>query len=141
VGNQLHHVCTTSRWNLIRIQPTADCRAIADSDGRLIGFVCLGVEARVPGLAEDLSVIDLGVGLDPALVGRGIGYQVLCPVIDWIDAHHQSRQQRAVIQAWNIRSLRVLTQLGFNKTGQLSVSQATGGVDYAILHRYPPTRR
>lgn len=51
-------------------------RAVADaSNGRLVGFFCTGPEARVPGIAADPGIIDLGVGMDPRWVGKGHGKQ------------------------------------------------------------------
>jgi len=38
---------------------------------KFLGFVCLGAEARVPGLTEEADVLDVGIGLDPAIVGQG----------------------------------------------------------------------
>ena len=45
----------------------------AASGGELIGFFCVGVEARVPGLEEVDGILDLGWGMNPEWVGRGFG--------------------------------------------------------------------
>lgn len=44
--------------------------AIAQGDD-LLGFVCVGIEARVAGMVEDPDLVDLGLGLRPDLTGRG----------------------------------------------------------------------
>jgi ribosomal-protein-alanine N-acetyltransferase len=52
--------------------------AIAErATDKFLGFVCLGAEARVPGLAEDADVLDVGIGLDPAIVGQGKGRSIV----------------------------------------------------------------
>jgi hypothetical protein len=51
--------------------------------GPLVGFCCAGLEAMVPGLPIDEGVLDVGVGMDPVLVGQGHGGNspVLCSTI------------------------------------------------------------
>ena len=113
---------------------------------RLVGFVCLGAEARVAGMEEETGVLDVGVGLDPARVGRGQGRTLLAPVVAWAEvqaAEREARALRAVIQSWNTRSLRLCRSLGFAVTGRhlapASASAATGRpVEYLVLHRVLP---
>ena len=50
--------------------------AVHDRDGRLVGTCCFGAEARVMGgdyTPEEPDVLDVGVHMHPALVGRGDG--------------------------------------------------------------------
>ena len=58
-----------------RLEPANRYRAVVSAvDGDLVGFYCVGREARVPGIAPRDNVIDVGVGMNPALIGRGHGY-------------------------------------------------------------------
>jgi [ribosomal protein S18]-alanine N-acetyltransferase len=108
--------------------------------GAFLGFFCLGADASVPGLVEEPRTLDLGVGLDPAIVGQGRGAAIVLPVLDWVahrsDAHHL----RAVVQSWNERSLRFCRALGFEAVGHHLVSQAGAIVDYVVLNRPMPRR-
>jgi hypothetical protein len=46
--------------------------AVTDPAGdTLVGFVCAGAAAQVPGLDAGSSFIDVGVGMNPGLVGQG----------------------------------------------------------------------
>lgn len=111
--------------------------------GGLVGFVCLGAEARVAGMDEEPGVLDVGVGLDPARAGRGQGRTLLAPVVAWAEVQAAKREAgalRAVVQSWNIRSLRLCRSLGFAVTGRhlapASASSATGRpVEYLVLRR------
>ena len=47
--------------------------APASADGTLLGYGSFGPEGQVPGGRYDASAIDLGMGLRPDLVGRGLG--------------------------------------------------------------------
>lgn len=110
----------------------AGYRAVAGEDGRLVGYYCTGAEARVPGLAEQQGVLDVGVGMAPEWVGRGHGTAfaeaVLADVAD-------GRRLRAVVQSWNRRSLRLLDRLGFVHAGRHTCVQDGREVEYAVLER------
>ena len=57
--------------------------AVSDTAGEtLVGFVCTGAAARVPGLDADPSLIDVGVGMNPDLVGQGRGSEFGEAVLD-----------------------------------------------------------
>lgn len=100
--------------------------AIVDASDVLHGFFCVGPAARVPGLEPDPRYVDIGIGLDPAIVGIGRGAAVGRLVMRHLGS---DQRLRAVVQSWNERSLRLARRLGFSETG---VREA-GGVLYAVL--------
>jgi [ribosomal protein S18]-alanine N-acetyltransferase len=91
---------------------------------RLVGFGCLGDDARVPGLPEADGVLDVGVGMRPDLVGQGRGPEFAATVLDFAHARGATRL-RAVVQDWNIRSLRLVERLGFVRVGTHDVGEVT----------------
>ena len=63
-----------SIYDLVSAQPLIDDLAdyfVVVARQRLVGFCCIGSAARVPGLPGDAAFLDVGIGMDPALVGRG----------------------------------------------------------------------
>lgn len=102
---------------------------VAD-DERLVGFGCLGDDARVPGLPEAEGTLDVGVGMRPDLVGRGLGPEFATTVLDFARGHGATRL-RAVVQDWNTRSLRLVERLGFVRTG----SHPVGDVTFVVVER------
>lgn len=110
-------------------------QAIVDDRGTFLGFVCVGAEARVRGLDAEEDLLDVGVGLDPAIVGRGWGATVLRPVLDSVAAETDAPSMRAVVQAWNERSLRLCARLGFRETGRHVAHETDGDVEYVLLVR------
>lgn len=111
----------------------AGYRAVAGADaGPLVGYYCTGVEARVPGLAEQSDVLDVGVGMAPEWVGRGHGPAFGEAVLAHLAGH---RHLRAVVQTWNQRSLNLLHRLGFVHIGLHTCVQDGHDVEYAILER------
>ena len=97
---------------------------------RLVGFGCLGDDARVPGLPEADGVLDVGVGMRPDLVGQGRGPEFATTVLDFARARGATRL-RAVVQDWNIRSLRLVERLGFVRVGTHDV----GDVTFVVVER------
>ena len=108
--------------------------AVTDPAGEtLVGFVCAGAAARVPGLDTDASFIDVGVGINPGLVGRGRGAEFGEAVLDHLARRYPDRALRAVIQAWNVRSLRFATGLGFIDVGESISTRQMQQVHYRVL--------
>lgn len=104
---------------------------VETASGRFLGYFCLGAEARVPGLEEEAGVLDVGAGLDPVIVGKGRGAAILSHVLEWVAARTEAGELRAVVQAWNERSLRLCRRLGFRATGHHSVRE----IEYVVLRR------
>lgn len=113
----------------------AGYQAVVDDAGTLVGFVCTGQEARVPGLAEQDGIVDVGVGMRPDLVGRGLGSAFGAVVLGHIRDTCGDRPLRAAVQSWNERSLRLARGLGFRDTGLHHCEQGGRDVSYAILVR------
>jgi ribosomal-protein-alanine N-acetyltransferase len=104
----------------------------------LVGFLCFGAEARVPGLDKEQGVLDVGVGFDPSLIGRGAGAVLVSPVLDWLSEHSTASTLRAVVQSWNRRSIRVCEHLGFVRVGDHTAHQGGRNVDYTVLRLVIP---
>jgi RimJ/RimL family protein N-acetyltransferase len=116
--------------------PANGRRAIVSAaDGRLVGFYCLGDDARVPGLVADESVVDLGVGMAPEFVGRGHGEEFALTVLDDVRRRFPATSVRAVVQAWTSRSLALARRLGFIASGAHRCRQNGGEVTYTLLIR------
>jgi ribosomal-protein-alanine N-acetyltransferase len=103
----------------------------------LIGFCCIGIEARIAGMDEDPATLDVGMGMNPQLVGRGNGAQFGEIVLQYLDVHHPGVTLRAVIQSWNERSLRLTRRLGFQDAGELIAVQGGRPVTYRVVRRPP----
>ena len=121
-----------------RLEPANGYRAVVSAvDGDLVGFYCVGREARVPGIAPRDNVIDVGVGMNPALIGRGHGYGFVSAVLADIRRDRPGAPIRAVIQTWNQRSLRLARRLGFVAAGPHRCIQDGRVVDYTVLVQLP----
>lgn len=117
------------------ISAEAGYDAVVDDGGSLVGYVCTGQEARVPGLAEADGVLDIGVGMRPDLVGHGLGRAFGTVVLGHLRERYGERPLRAVIQSWNERSLRLARNLGFSDAGTYRCVQDGHEVSYTLLVR------
>jgi [ribosomal protein S18]-alanine N-acetyltransferase len=92
--------------------------AVDDGEGALVGFGCVGAEARVPGVEEEPGTVDVGYGLRPELVGRGLGREFVGAVLAHAAAAHPGARFRMSILRWNHRSRRVAEAHGFRLVGE-----------------------
>ena len=126
----------SSVYNLDSAQPLLDALgcyfSVVDGD-RLIGFCCTGMAARVAGMTEEPGVLDLGMGMDPALAGQGHGAAFGAAVLSYLAAEHPDQTMRVAIQSWNGRSLRLARRLGFSVVSELIATQGGQAVTYHVL--------
>ena len=94
-------------------------------DERLVGFCCLGSEARVPGLRQRDGVLDVGAGLRPDLVGRGLGARFLTAVMDYAWTEDPTAALRVCIAEFNLRAQRTVLFIGFAPAGEQPTSRRT----------------
>jgi RimJ/RimL family protein N-acetyltransferase len=104
--------------------------------GELIGFFCLGPDARVPGWNYDANALDLGMGLRPDWTGRGEGLSCLIAVIAFVEKESPSRPLRATVLGWNLRALHVCQQAGFHMVTTFK-KEGGSGEDFVVLLRKP----
>lgn len=68
---------------------------------KLIGYFCIGLEARIIGMNMEPAVLDIGMGMNLELVGRGNGVRFGETVLEYLAMHRPGVTLRAVIQSWN----------------------------------------
>ena len=83
------------------------------ADRVLVGYVCVGPDARVAGQHADLGVDDIGWGFRPDLTGQGIASRLLPDVLELLKELVRAPTQRVVIAAWNQRSQAAARRMGF----------------------------
>jgi ribosomal-protein-alanine N-acetyltransferase len=87
--------------------------ALTSPDGELVGFCCLGPEGRVPGQDDEPATLDLGLGIRPDLVSRGLAGRALPAVLALAQQVGGSPLRlRTAVAAFNERSLRLCRRAG-----------------------------
>ncbi len=92
--------------------------AVEDDDGALVGYACVGAEARVPGVEDEPGTVDVGYGMRPDLIGQGRGREFVGAVLAKVVERHPAARLRMSILRWNTRSRRVAEAHGFRTAGQ-----------------------
>jgi len=81
--------------------------------GDLVGFCCFGPEARVAGQIPVEGTLDVGFGLRPELVSRGIGADLMRAVLSFAGERFGPARYRVAIASFNERSRRLCASAGF----------------------------
>jgi [ribosomal protein S18]-alanine N-acetyltransferase len=84
-------------------------------DDELVGYCCFGFEARVPGVEEEAGTIDIGYGMRPDLVGKGLGRSFLGAILEFAESTFSERSHRLLILDWNGRSRALAERMGFEE--------------------------
>lgn len=84
----------------------------ADDGSGVIAFVCLGREARVPGQDDEPGTLDVGVGVRPDAVSRGVATRLVPAIVDAVGSTWHPRRLRTAVAAFNERSLRLCRAAG-----------------------------
>ena len=87
--------------------------AIVDAGEGLAGFCCFGLDARVGGQVEEAGTLDVGCGVRPDLVSRGIATSFVPEVVAFARETWSPLRLRAAVASFNDRSLRLCRRAGF----------------------------
>jgi RimJ/RimL family protein N-acetyltransferase len=109
-----------------------------DGKGALTGFYCFGASARVPaGIklhAYDKSgLMDIGLGMAPALCGKGFGLAFLNAGLAFAREEHSASAFRLSVAAFNKRAIRVYEKAGFQKTGSFLRTSDKGCLEFIVM--------
>jgi len=93
-------------------------------DKDLIGFFCIGENAQVPfgkkiGVYSEDS-IDLGLGMNPKLVGEGNGLDFCSFILFFIEKNYIDPTIRLTVAKFNQRAIHLYEKLGFIKKDEFS---------------------
>jgi RimJ/RimL family protein N-acetyltransferase len=107
--------------------------AARDERGELIGFCSFGKDARVAGYGYADDALDVGLGMRPDLVGRGLGIGFTRAVLDFARDEYSPSAFRVTIAGFNRRAQRLCLALGFQETSRVL---RTGSEDeFVVLRR------
>jgi RimJ/RimL family protein N-acetyltransferase len=100
------------------LRPELGFFAVEDDAGSLVGYACVGAEARVPGVEEEPGTVDVGYGMRPDLIGQGHGREFVGAILAYVVAGDSDALLRMSILRWNERSRRVAESHGFSIIGE-----------------------
>jgi [ribosomal protein S18]-alanine N-acetyltransferase len=90
----------------------SDTWAVTEAD-ELIGYCCFGAPARVGRADEEPGTLDVGYGLAPDRMGRGLGHRFVGAILEFALERYDPERLRLYILEWNERSRKVAESHGF----------------------------
>jgi len=116
---------------------------VLDADGHLVAVLCLGPEATVAGqphraagaaAPEEEDVLDVGLGVRPDLLGRGVGSRGMAALVAALRAEASPPSAlRAVAREDDARALAVLAGAGLTARARFVGRTATGEATFTEL--------
>lgn len=92
--------------------------AVLDSSGFVVGFFGFGPGGQVSGAHRaglyDDDALDIGLGLRPDLIGRGLGRDFVAAGLAYATERFAPRAFRLTVAAFNRRAIAVYKRLGFH---------------------------
>lgn len=98
------------------LTPEFHYHAALDVQGRVVGFCCFGEDAQVTGGDYGRVATDVGLSLDPDLIGQGRGSRFLAAVLELGRDLFAPPRFRATVVDFNHRSRRLFERADFVQT-------------------------
>lgn len=109
--------------------------AVLGEGGMLAGFFCVGESAQVPagtafGAYSEGSV-DIGIGMNPKLTGKGLGFAFFSLVLNHLQDTLPGMPLRLTVASFNERAIRLYTKIGFEEKLRFQ----RGSIDFVVMAR------
>lgn len=118
------------------LNPEFAYHAAWENEYGLFGFCCYGKDAQAPGGDYTGEAVDVGLGMRPDLIGRGMGTEFLQAVLAHIEGAGGAMRLRATIATFNSRCRQVFEKAGFLHEQTFSVAE-TGDLEFVVVVRQP----
>lgn len=111
----------------------------AGSD-QIVGFICSGHSARVPGgyeaaIYHDADCLDVGLGLRPDLTGKGLGGDYVKQAVRFLGRQLGKSKFQLAVAAFNERAVKTYEKVGFHR-GEVIHSRVSDVQVPFIVMRY-----
>ncbi|MBF0394157.1 MAG: GNAT family N-acetyltransferase [Alphaproteobacteria bacterium] len=122
----------------VLLEPEWRYHVATDQTGRLLGIACFGEDAQVVGGSYDQPALDIGMGLAPALIGRGLGEAFVRAVVAHGVERYAPPLLRLSVATFNTRARGVFLECGFTRTGSFLGTSRHGSREFWIMTRPAP---
>ena len=114
--------------------------AVLDDQDTLFGFCCYGADAQVPVGDYDYSIpaLDIGFGMHPEQVGRGMGSAFLQAILEHASGECGDLPYRATVAEFNVRSRRIFERASFQPVYSFEVPDRDD-LAFVVMMKQPDT--
>lgn len=111
---------------------------VKDRINDLIGFVCNGNSARVPGgyeigIYNNPDILDIGLGLHPELTGKGLGSEFLAQTVQFMSSRFAKTKFQLVVAAFNSRAMKAYEKVGFHQEEFFQSSVTERQIPFVVM--------
>jgi [ribosomal protein S18]-alanine N-acetyltransferase len=109
-----------------------------DEEDNLLGFFCFGKSAQVPAgnqfdVYNDEDITDIGLGIEPGLCGRGLGFDFLNSGLEFARNRFSSKGFRLTVAAFNKRAIKVYERAGFRKVNSFKRVSENNEMEFEVM--------
>ena len=113
---------------------------VTDQGGALIGYFCFGASAQVPaghsiGAYTDTSLLDIGLGLNPALCGQGRGLFFMEQGLIFATEELGANGFRLTVATFNNRAIKTYERAGFKRSETFTTPPERGSIEFMVMTR------
>lgn len=92
---------------------------VTNENKDLVGFFCIGNPAKVVAGHEygayKGECVDIGLGMNPELAGRGNGSNFFASILEFVHKHDPETDLRLTVATFNKRAIHLYEKFGFTK--------------------------
>lgn len=112
---------------------------VLDSMHSLVGFICSGNSARVPGgypigIYNNNQYVDIGLGLRPDYTGSGKGVNFLSQGMEHLKNKCSVQNFQLVVAIFNERAIKVYERVGFIKGSRFKSKVDDQEIDFIVMN-------
>ncbi|WP_442600676.1 GNAT family N-acetyltransferase [Paenibacillus sp. KN14-4R] len=112
---------------------------VLNLDHELIGYICTGVSARVPGgyavgIYGTDQYLDIGLGLKPEVTGSGLGAAFLTSGLEFLNKQFNLTDFQLVVAVFNERAIKVYERVGFKQGIIFKSKVREQDVDFVVMN-------
>ena len=112
--------------------------SVIDENDKTVGLYCFGKVAQIPfenqdQIYEDMSFLDIGLGMRPDLCGKGKGYNFFIQGLEFAQDKFSVKKFRLTVASFNKRAIKLYEKIGFKKIGKFEKKNKDGSITFLVM--------